>query len=727
MLKTTRSFGSAPSVLEAKDEVIGDGGGRVDEMARDSSKSKKSKNNKSKIPTCTNIRVTGKPTFLTSGAREAFNQLRQVFTKAPILRHFDLECHIQIETDAAGYAIGGVLSQLTSDQVTSDQVTSGSELNSAKSKVSTKSDLNQWHPVAYFSRKMIPAETRYKTHNAELLAIIEAFKTWKHYLEGCKHKVLVVTDHHNLCRFMDTKSLSSRQVWWAQELSKYHFWIDYCQGKVNGAVDVLSRFPQRSQAKKDKLRAENTRIFHKLHSLLTRASLSGLSTSTKLLLLHQVVICGPHVLSQLRHFWETFQTELAKEKPYKACIGAMRLRLAELQESDKDAKKFRATRKLQAGWEDIDGVLHYQGLRFVPEAICIELINWHHDDFLAGHFGIDETKELIGRKYHWPSLRKDVEAYVKGCNVCLGLKAVRHKPYSDLQLLPVPTHRWKDLLMDFGTGLPISTNWKGESYDSILVIIYRLMKMVHYEPVKVTINAPGLAKVIINVVVWHHSLPDFIMSDRGSLFTLKFWLSLCYFLGIKRRLSTAFHPQTDGQTERQNSTIEAYLWAFVNFEQNDWGRLLLMAEFAYNNAKNANTGHTPFKLNCGYYPRVSFEENTDPRSQSKTADELSAKLRELMIVCRENLQHAQELQKQAHDKGVKPKSYAAGDKIWLNSKYIKTKQNRKLEAKTKQNRKLKAKFFGPFLVLHLVGKQAYKLELSRKWKMHDVFHVSVLE
>ena len=168
--------------------------------------------------------------------------------------------------------------------------------------------------------------------------------------------------------------------------------------------------------------------------------------------------------------------------------------------------------------------------------------------------------------------------------------------------------------MNFVTGLSISTDWKRESYDSILVIVDRLTKMVHYEPVKVTIDAPGLAKVIINMIVWHHDLPDLIVSDRGSLFISKFWSSLCYFLGIKRHLSTAFYPQTDGQTERQNSTMEAYLRAFINFEQNDWARLLLMAEFAYNNAKNASTGHRPFELNCGYHLCVSFKEDTDPRS-----------------------------------------------------------------------------------------------------------------
>ncbi len=209
-------------------------------------------------------------------------------------------------------------------------------------------------------------------------------------------------------------------------------------------------------------------------------------------------------------------------------------------------------------------MLHYQGLPYVPKVIRSELISRHHDNPLAGHFGIEKTRMLIARKYYWPTLQQDVEAYIKRCDVCLASKAVCHKLYRDLQSLPVFTHRWKNVSMDFVTGLPISANWKGDSYDSILVIVDRLTKIVHYEPVKVTIDAPGLAKVIINVVMRYHGVSESIITDRGSLFTSKFWSLLCYFLGIKRKLSTAFHPQTDGQTERQNSTMEAYLRPFVN-------------------------------------------------------------------------------------------------------------------------------------------------------------------
>ena len=208
---------------EMNDVEVDGGEVEVDEVGKKARKTSKSKNSsKSK-------KAVGLSDFLTPGAKLAFTELRQAFLKASILHHFDPERHIRIETDVSGYAIGGVLSQLTSD------------------------DSGRWHPVAFFSRKMIPAETRYETHDGELLAIVEAFKTWRHYLEGSQHEVLVLTDHNNLRRFMDTKSLSSRQVRWAQELSRYHFQIDYRQGKANGAADALSQYPQRSAKEEDTL------------------------------------------------------------------------------------------------------------------------------------------------------------------------------------------------------------------------------------------------------------------------------------------------------------------------------------------------------------------------------------------------------------------------------------------------------------------------------------------
>ena len=329
----------APKAFKADDNKVVGVGGKANRTVVNSSKNEKSRN----LTRVLNIGATKKPNFLIPDAKKAFNYLRLAFIKAPILQHFDPKSHIWIETDVPGYAIGEVSSQLSLD---------------------SHAPSNQWHPVTYFSRKMIPVETRYKTYNAELLAIIKAFKIWRHYLESFKHKVLVLTDQNNLQQFMDIKSLSFRQVWWAQELSRYHFWIDYRQGKANRAANALCRFLQRTLDKEKKLPAKTTQILHCLQFSLMKASLSGLSlglgSEPDLLPLYQVLICSTHVLPQLRHFWDTFWTELANKSPYTANIGGIRLRLAELQESDVKAQKIRAD-ELKEGlgkYVDVNKVLH---------------------------------------------------------------------------------------------------------------------------------------------------------------------------------------------------------------------------------------------------------------------------------------------------------------------------------------------------------------------------------
>ena len=277
-------------------------------------------------------------------------------------------------------------------------------------------------------------------------------------------------------------------------------------------------------------------------------------------------------------------------------------------------------------WIEIDRVLYHEDLLYLPEIIRTEIISRYHNDLLASYFRVKKTMELVAEKYYWPTPRAEMEVYVKRCDVYITSKAIKNKPCGDLQLLPVPTHSWKNLAISFVTGLLVSTNWKGKTYKFILVIAERLTKMVNYELVKLTINAFGLAEAIISVVMRHHGLLDTIISNRGSVFTSKFWSLLCYFLDIKQRLSTAFHTQTDGQTESQNCTMEVSFLAFVNYEQNDWARFFLMVEFSYSNAKNVSTGYTSSELNIGFHSKVSYKEDVDPYSRSKTANQLATEL-----------------------------------------------------------------------------------------------------
>ena len=151
-------------------------------------------------------------------------------------------------------------------------------------------------------------------------------------------------------------------------------------------------------------------------------------------------------------------------------------------------------------------MFHHQSLYFVSEKIWIKLISRYYNNPLTGHFDIKKTCKLLAHKFYWQTFHHDIKAYVKCCDVCLASNAIWHKPYSNLQSLPVPTHRWKDFSINFVTRFRISTNWKGESYNSIWVIIDSLTKIVHYEPIEITIDTPGLAKIIINVVLQEYSL-----------------------------------------------------------------------------------------------------------------------------------------------------------------------------------------------------------------------------
>ena len=184
-------------------------------------------------------------------------------------------------------------------------------------------------------------------------------------------------------------------------------------------------------------------------------SISGLNTTFLCLLpQHQVFIYKTYALSQLRHFWSILQTKLAIEQTYETNIGSMRLRLQALQKANCQAQEL--MQQKANGYKKIDNIFHYQSLLFLPKVIQTKLISRHHNDFLAGHFGIKKTCKLLVWKYYWLIFRHNVEAYVKGCNICLVSKAVRRKPYGYFQSLPVPTHQWKDFLMDFVTGLPVS-------------------------------------------------------------------------------------------------------------------------------------------------------------------------------------------------------------------------------------------------------------------------------
>lgn len=180
--------------------------------------------------------------------------------------------------------------------------------------------------------------------------------------------------------------------------------------------------------------------------------------------------------------------------------------------------------------------------------------------------------------------------------MCQGGRTLREKPLGELQPVKTPDEPWDIFTIDFITGLPENCVY-GRTYNAILVVMNVFSKMAHYIPYRNEINAGELVELILREIIRFHGIPLVFISDRGSLFTSRLWANLMYILKVKRRLSTAFHPQTDGQMERQNRSLEQYLRNYVNYEQDDWAPLLPLAKFAYNSATHSSTEMIPFEVN----------------------------------------------------------------------------------------------------------------------------------
>ena len=253
-----------------------------------------------------------------------------------------------------------------------------------------------------------------------------------------------------------------------------------------------------------------------------------------------------------------------------------------------------------------------------------------------------------------------VKRYIQDCKTCNSTKAARHKPYGLLQSLPALNEPWRDITIDFITGVPLSLGVDRKAYDAILVVIECYTKLAKYYPVLKSITAEQFGNLFGHTVFCSFDVPSSIVSNQGSIFTSTFWLALCHYLCIKRCLTMTFYPHTNSQTESQNQMLKQYLHAYMNYQQDDWARFLLMAEYAYNNAVNASTSLRPFKALMGYNPDFNIEifQEPEPASQNapKRIEELDALRRQLQA----SWEQARNAQKKYYNKKHLKKSFDIG-------------------------------------------------------------------
>jgi len=506
-----------------------------------------------------------------------------------------------------------------------------------------------------------------------MLAIVSALQHWCYYLEGAKHTVTVFTDHKNLEVFMSSKVLNRRQARWAELLAGYNFVLAHIPGPTNPA-DGPSHRPNY---------AEDQDL--PVGTLLPPSS------------------C-PHILNistVAKHNYR-FSASLSVFTP-------LRMRLINVLRSDPVVCAQKQRTDPPYAWRN-DLLCHNTAI-YIPESLRLEMLHMHHDDPLTGHFGESRTLELLSWNYWFPSMALYVKNYVSTWNP--RAKPSRHQRHSELMPLPVPAGPWKGITCDFITDLPTS-----KGYDTLLIFVDRFTKMTHLLPCNKTTDAPQFARLFVNHIIRLHGILESLVSDHGSLFTSHFWKALSQMLGLKGRLSTAFHPQTDGQTERMNQTIEQYLRIYCNYQQDDSYHHLSLAEYAYNIAFQSTIRCSLFYANYGYHRQfqVLVPESLIPDIPS--AKEYAEKLQHHYDSLAENVKSTQDTPARYYNAKHKRIEFAVGNQVWLLSPNIQTER---------PSKKLDWKRLGPYKVTQCLGVQAYRLELPASMKIHPLFHISLLE
>jgi hypothetical protein len=621
-------------------------------------------------------------------ADAAFERLKAIFTSAPALAQFDFDRETRIETDSSGWCIGGTLQQLTDDGL--------------------------WVSCAFFSKKNNPAECNYEIHDKELLAIIRCLEEWDAELRGVDG-FEIHTDHKNLEYFMTVRKLTERQMRWSLILSRYKFKIVHVPGKSNERADALSRRDQ--DLPKNAL---DNRLLDRHMQLLRPEVLAAhaivrtmpVRTRKNVQAAQRTIPDVPIIVGELPDELADWNEAVANDEEYQAIRKAVK---------DKERKmppEYKLKVSITECTLSLQKDLLFRGRRWVPSTANLRtrIIQGIHDSVIGGHPGREATYAFVARQFFWPGMSMDVRDFTNACDGCGRNKSWRSRRKGFLKPLPIPDRIWSEISMDFITELPES-----EGCRNMIVITDRLGKGVVADGLD-DLEAETVAKWFIRRYYPHHFLPFAIVSDRGTQFTGALWTRICQILRIKRRLSTAFSPETDGATERMNQVVEAFLREFVNHAQDDWLPWLSIAVAAICGRDSTSTGLNPFFLSHGWHQDL-FEDFEDELSAPNArdspivqADRILRKLKDLREWAQAAMATAQEAQEKAANRGrIQAPAYRVGDKVWLSLENIATdRPSKKLDAK-----------YAKYTVIEVVGSHNYRLDTPPG--IHDVFHTRLLK
>ncbi len=470
------------------------------------------------------------------------------------------------------------------------------------------------------------------------------------------NKFTIYTDHQSLTWLRTQPNLSARQARWLDLFTEYNYDIEYIRGQTNQVADALSR----------------------------RIDLKAINLVTYL---------NDNILGKVKLAY-------SNDAFAQAIISG----------SDKALTAYT--------YDPTTGLIYYDDRIYIPRQ-CTELIllliHETHDSEVSGHGGVHTTLELLQRHVYWPKMKQTVQQYIKSCKVC---QQDKHRTTATNGLMmphSVPNTRWHTISMDYIVALPDTATGN----NAILVVTDKLSKMSHFIPTNINVTSEQTAQLFIDNVFKLHGLPSKIISDRGPQFTSEFWTKLWKLLNTKLNISTAYHPQTDGQTERTNGTLESMLRHYVHWNETTWDKHLPVIEFAYNNHLHSTTGYSPFYLMYGEHPQAPvnllFKNNT-----SIPVNEVLLALQSHLKQARDNIRFATDAFTQRANKGRTDITFKLGEKVLLSTK------NLRVQADEIANKFL-PKYIGPFTITKVISDVAYQLDLPETMKCHPVFHIDRLQ
>ena len=538
------------------------------------------------------------------------------------------------------------------------------------------------------SHKLSGAELNWPVHDKEMYAIVYMFKTCRWYVQD-RH-VTVYTDHRALQYFASQPTLSPRQTRWQQYLASYDWTIVYKAGKYNVVADGLSR------------RAD------------LRDEPAGSSTDA--------VVCSVGTTTAVTdgQWLNDLQRAYVDDEWCKAIIDSGGTPVYTVQKVD-------------------DRVYVYRGQQLVVpafDAAKMPLLREAHDAAAAGHRGAMATHHRLARHYYWPKMYEEIVIYCKECPVCQQCKNVTVRPAGLLQPLPVPDTIGSSISMDFVTKLPRTAR----GHTGFLTVVDRLSKYVVLVPVKTRLDhSQALARdsneydstgdipaaevtfqLLFDHWIKHFGVPQSIVSDRDTQFMSKFWQAAHAAWGTKLLMTTAYHPEGDGQTERMHRTIEEVLRTLTVDEQQQWDKWLTHAAIAINTALSATTKQTPHFAVFGAEMRTPLVTLTEQLPAAPNAIVIVSEYSDRIASLRSEMLKAQTKQKLYADHKRRAERFVVGDWVYITTQHLRAPDDR--------SSKLKYKYAGPYQITKQINEVTYELQLHHRQgkQPYNGFHVSKL-